>query len=629
MEGEMKKRIVVFIGEIAGAYQQIVVKRIISYANQLGYDVAIICSYGLYNDDMMYSDGEKACINLPDCASFDGIIVAEDLFDIPNMGDELYQNLKSEAKCPVVYLRSKREGFYSILVENVLSTEKMVRHFTDVHGFTDICYMAGKADNIDSIERLQGYLNVMNEKHILVTEHMIFEGDYWRDKGEEALDWFMKGRTEYPQAIVCANDYMAISICDELKKRGKKVPEDVCVGGFDFVFEAQSYRPTLTSLEVDFEKMSMRAVDIIDSVNNGNTEPMEQRVEANLRLQKSCGCGEQIIAHNYSNIMSDNYQQILNMKNIMLATMEYQDSFEFDEYMDVAARYRSCIGSDRVFFCFNDIQEQGYDEVENDSQFTNNMVLFRVLEGKKKVLKIGKVFPRKQLLPTEYWAQNKTNNYLFFVIHFKNIVYGYMATELPSDGWFSIFTQGYLLTLANAIQNSNVHKQMEHLEEIRTLYQKDILTGLYNRRGFDKILHERFEQAKENGENIGICSLDMDNLKLINDNLGHSEGDKALQAIANALECVIEEGEFCGRIGGDEFAAVINLVKPERKERFVTEFENALRKSYADHKDFRLGASIGICEIAEHPYDSLINCMNIADMRMYEVKRARKKDERI
>ena len=77
-------------------------------ANSLGYDVIAICSYGSYNDDILYAEGEKSSINLADPSIFDGIIVTEDLFDIPGMGDELYEKLKNEAKCPVVYLRTGR-----------------------------------------------------------------------------------------------------------------------------------------------------------------------------------------------------------------------------------------------------------------------------------------------------------------------------------------------------------------------------------------------------------------------------------------------------------------------------------------------------------------------------------------
>ena len=124
----------------------------------------------------------------------------------------------------------------------------MVRHFVVHHGFRDICFMQGKMSYPDARDRYQGFLDVMEEAGIPVTEHMVFEGDYWREKGKQAVDWFMEGRETYPQAIICSNDHMAVSVCDELKRRGVRIPEDVCVSGYDNTLESMRYFPSITSV---------------------------------------------------------------------------------------------------------------------------------------------------------------------------------------------------------------------------------------------------------------------------------------------------------------------------------------------------------------------------------------------
>lgn len=616
----MRKKIAIYIGEIGGAFQHTLMKAITKKANALGYDVIAICSFGSYNVDFLYAEGEKASIYLADPSTFDGIIVSEDLFDNPGMDDELYEKLKKEAKCPVVYLRSYREGFYSILLENRSSIDKMVRHFTDVHGFTDICYMSGKKGNLDAIERLEGFLSVMKEKGIEVTDNMIFHGDFWRDDGEKAVNWFMQGRDTYPQAIVCANDYMAMSICDELRNRGVRVPEDVCVSGFDFIDEAKIYEPTITTMEVDFVGMSEQALDIIDNVNNGKHEEAIQHFPAKLCLNKSCGCGGQFGTMDIAAIIEDSYKKTASMKNIMLLGVEYQDCFGLDEYMAVADKFRECIRAEKSFFCFTDSSELGAHDIENDNAFTNQMILHRIFEGKEDRTICHETFDRKELLPSEYWKEDEPNNYYFFTIHFKNVVYGYMACEMPKKSWFDIYTQAYLLDLGNAIENSIVHERMEKLEEIRALYQKDALTGLYNRRGFDKFLRDKFTNARISGESFGIASIDMDNLKYINDTFGHAAGDNALMNIASALESVMDENEICARIGGDEFAAIINTNHQEFKDNF----RDAIRERSAMITDYDLDASVGICDVNEDKDATLISCIKTADMRMYESKRTKK-----
>ncbi len=199
-----------------------------------------------------------------------------------------------------------------------------------------------------------------------------------------------------------------------------------------------------------------------------------------------------------------------------------------------------------------------------------------------------------------------------------------MVTEMPKDEWFDIFTQGYLLNMANAIEDGIIHSRMDKLEEIRSLYQKDALTGIYNRRGFDKLLRERFASAKQSGENFGIASIDMDNLKYINDNIGHAAGDEALKAIADSLAKSMEDGEFCARIGGDEFAAVLDTSKDGRKEYFRHKFNSEISRHRAELGGYEFGASVGISELAEDPNATLVSCLQKADMRMYEDKRLRK-----
>lgn len=620
----MRKRIGIFIGEIAQEYQKLVAKVVSKRANQLGYDTVFICSYGSYNEDILYAEGEKSCIYLPDISSFDGLIITEDVLDIPGMDDELYGIVQKEAKGPVVYLRTSRPGCFSVLPENKKSMENMVRHFTDDHGFTDICYMSGKKGTEDAKERLAGYMTVMEEKGITVTDDMIFHGDYWRNKGKEAIDWFMQNRETYPQAIVCANDYMALSICEELKLRGVKVPEEVCVSGFDFIEEARVSNPTLTSLEVDFETMIVKSVDIIHDSLCGKECEKINKVNAKICLHSSCGCGTQYKHKNIIKIVDMVHKQVEDTKNLLISATDYQDSFEFDEYMAVADKYRRFIRAEKTYFCFCDEEDSGYNEVENDSVFTDQVVLRRTFDGNKPAEKSFIKFPRRKILPDELWKEDECNNFCVFAIHFKNVVFGYLVTDIPQDRWFDIYTQGYLMTLANAIENIEVHKQMEKLETIKAIYQKDPLTGIYNRRGFDKLFQESFSSAKHGGNDIALASIDMDNLKTINDTYGHSEGDKALICLAKALNSVMKEIDYCARIGGDEFAAVIVVDYPGRVNEFRSEFVNALKEESRRMEILEVEASVGICESKEQSVESLVTCVQLADRRMYEDKRNRK-----
>lgn len=182
---QMRRRIGVFMGEITSEYQIVVLKSIFKKAGELDYDVFVFCNFGAYGDNVLYAEGEKGIIRLPDCSKLDGIIVAEDTFDIDGMEVELQKLLEKKAACPVVYIRDAKENFYNVLVEDGEAIADMVRHFIRQHGFHDICFMTGDMRSQDARKRYQSFLSVMEEAEIPVTKHMVFEGDYWRKKGKK------------------------------------------------------------------------------------------------------------------------------------------------------------------------------------------------------------------------------------------------------------------------------------------------------------------------------------------------------------------------------------------------------------------------------------------------------------
>ena len=91
-------------------------------------------------------------------------------------------------------------------------------------------------------------------------------------------------------------------------------------------------------------------------------------------------------------------------------------------------------------------------------------------------------------MPQEILDKEMPQAYLVFPVHYKNKCYGYMAMVFEGEDWPGSYVQAYLMGLANAIEEAEVHKQIADLENIRILYHKDALTGIYNRRGFEKHL---------------------------------------------------------------------------------------------------------------------------------------------
>lgn len=374
----MRQKIGIFIGEVTSEYQEVILKAIFRKTKELNYDVFVFCNFGAYGNNVLYAEGEKSSIRIPDISRLDGIIVGEDTFDIGGMENELFILLRQQAECPVVYIRNPKEGFYNVLVEDGEAIADITRHFIKDHGFRDICFMTGDMRSEDALVRHKGFLTVMEEEGIPVTDHMVFEGDYWRSKGKEAVDWFLEGRDTYPQAIICSNDYMALSICDELKKRGIRIPEDICVSGYDDILEVRRYHPSITSIKAPFAAMGEKAVEIIDRVRKGVEQKRVEWLKPEIQLRRSCGCGKQEIVDDWSSLLHKVFVQEDDTKQLVLLTTEYQDAFEEDEYLRVAERYLQNVRCSKAYLCMCSEEEKSSEVKERDEFYSDEMILKRI-----------------------------------------------------------------------------------------------------------------------------------------------------------------------------------------------------------------------------------------------------------
>ena len=243
------KKIAYFSGQLFGEYIIEVTRALIHRAEELGYQVDVFTNFGVYGNNFMYAEGEKSIIQLPNLSEYAGVIAASDNFEISGFEEVLFERLEKEFSGPIVSLRQKEDKFYSITIDDYHSMKALMEHFIVTHGYRRICFMTGRMELEDAQQRLRAYQDAMEEHGIPVTEHMIFEGDYWRFKGGKAVSWFFD-QEKLPEAIVCSNDYMALSVFEELIARGIRVPEDIALSGFDDLEETKFSVPPITTLHM-------------------------------------------------------------------------------------------------------------------------------------------------------------------------------------------------------------------------------------------------------------------------------------------------------------------------------------------------------------------------------------------
>jgi len=624
-----RKRICIFMNEIVQNFQQEFGKFFTFLANREGIDVFIYTSYGSYScpygRNLLSEIGKKNIIYLPDYSAFDAIIALPNSFDINGMDNELFDLIREKAKCPVFCLQSGPEDFKTITIDNKNTVKELTNHFIKKHGFKKIYYMSGPFSNKDSPDRLAGYKEAMQEAGLEVLPNFIYEGNYWTNRGKKAMDHFLDGSEDFPEAIICANDYMALSICDELRNRGKAVPEDVAVTGFDGTLEGAEYIPSLTTVVIEPEKYALKLFELLKRAWNDTDVPDITAISEKILYRASCGCGAQVTSFDHTRALKRLGSTEVLLREAGRITADYQNDYDLDNALSVADFYFHTLECNKGYVCLCK-EEPNMSLVERNNVFTDRMELKQAMymDRNRKADILDIEFDRRDILPATILDTAEASTYILYPLHFKSREYGYLVLMPQLEQWANSLTCTYINTLSSAIENSYYEKQFKSLSEAKKMSQTDPLTGLNNRRGFEeglsKILSDDVGDKK-----IFIVSIDMDELKQINDTYGHTDGDIAITSLAKVLKSAIKEGEICARFGGDEFMAVLVSKSARRMSDFAKSFRRGLDKTSEKlNKPYKLGASIGICELDDGNTSQVIACMQTADKLMYEDKRKRK-----
>ena len=240
---------------------------------------------------------------------------------------------------------------------------------------------------------------------------------------------------------------------------------------------------------------------------------------------------------------------------------------------------------------------------------------------------MSKRFERGELIPEEERQEYETGSFYFVPLHYKNHNLGYVAACFDNYGHYNDFMQPWAMNFAVALENYFLHERLDAMNDIKRLYKEDTLTGICNRRGFEEKARKIYNDSMFVRKRIAVISIDMDNLKKINDAYGHSAGDDALCRVGTALTKVSERREHIvvARTGGDEFVVVCRMEQPSDGEDIIKEVrEELVRINAQSGQPYDAEVSCGLYEVKDASKTALAKALEISDSRMYEDKRQRK-----
>ncbi|WP_437592781.1 SpoIIE family protein phosphatase [Sorangium sp. So ce1000] len=220
----------------------------------------------------------------------DGVIVASSTLS-PHGGVEVMQAFcRSFAPLPVCSIGTAIDGVPSLMVDNSLGSEISVGHLADAHGCRRIAYIGGPMSSEEAALRIGGYGTALAARALPYDERLVAFGGFTIPTGRAAMREILARGVEF-DAVVAANDRMALGAIEVLKAAGRRIPEDVLVCGFDDVGIARFTKPSLTTVRQPIERLGGMAVSTVLRMIDGEAVEALQLARVELTQRESCGCG--------------------------------------------------------------------------------------------------------------------------------------------------------------------------------------------------------------------------------------------------------------------------------------------------------------------------------------------------
>ena len=269
-----KKRLTfgVVAAQASDIEQRRIMEGIIEKAKELNIDTVVISN--IYNPDgSEYSldcHKENNIYELLNSAGTDGFIIISEAIINTELQKRIRDTLGTRPDIPVVVAGVQKDDlmldyFETISTDDTADIEEIADHLIEVHNCTDIDILTGNPDTDVSVQRTEGYKRSLEKHGIPYDARKVIYGDFWTTSGQSLAKQYINGERHMPQALICANDYMAYGLLDEFAENGIRVPDDMLVAGYEYILQRIFHYPVLSTYCRNRKNLGAEAVNLLYS----------------------------------------------------------------------------------------------------------------------------------------------------------------------------------------------------------------------------------------------------------------------------------------------------------------------------------------------------------------------------
>ncbi|MCR4684485.1 MAG: GGDEF domain-containing protein [Lachnospiraceae bacterium] len=570
---------------------------------------------------------------------FDLLIISGGTLTISRSREEAERVLSMLPKVPTIFLENSRDGEYSRshILDNADGIRQCTEHLITVHHCRRIAFISGPKENISAQERKRAFYETMEAHGLHVSEEDFVQGNYGESVDELIEPLFT--REEHPEAIVSANDEMALAVYRVAKKHGLTIGKDVLLTGFDDISVAPYLDPPLTTVRQDYHEMARQVMTLGMQMLQGDM-PESVVYRPGMIVRGSCGCGMCEKTKTIQKTEADqdklvsSFVKLRNMRQRLLsgATMNRAMLNAHDQNS-----YRNMIAS---MMQIENLQT-GRMLLLNPSRVLKREDIFDLPDAVYQAISCheGKVEApaeenmQKILLdeaPDDFDKETDQGCSVVFLLFFEEFQYGVLELKIryeEIEHYYMLSLEIGLglryLDLIKAEEAARAELEDKNRKLDFAAYH-DALTTVYNRNGF--LQQEREVLHRYIGRPVAVLMADLDHLKQINDTYGHAQGDHAITLTSNALAEVLGcYKPVIGRTGGDEFSAIFPVADDfdaqecvERIHQYCDDFNRNSDLPYY------LGISAGCLKFTARDDMKLRELFAEADVLLYADKKRRR-----
>lgn len=602
-------------------------------------DLYFFINHATFDNTASYFQGEINIFNLPRMEDFDAALVFANGIDFPEILQKLNERFDA-AKIPVIYTGKDYPQYYFVGSDNYVGTKALCEHLITHHGAKDLRFLAGSKDNMDSNTRLQAYLDSLIEHDLPIDANNITYTNWEPQRAAFYVKHLLSTENKLPDAILCANDTLAMITCSELRAHGYYVPKDILVTGFDNDYFGQVFDPSISSVDQRFDLIGAKCAEILVRVFQGLSCERTHTIACEYVPSESCGC---IAAKDFNairreigrNKFLDNIDASsfdLEMSQIERSVMQGKTYNDLKNRFEFVLKDHSRYEGPSFSIVLDPMFERTISDQEKHLHMEGYSDYMDVIFSKDQdVIQNYPSFESRKIVPMSS-APTENHQYTVVPLHEEEGCLGYLIFDdsfkkIKNSRFLRTYSERMSILLSKYLRDRRVDVLYYRLLQ---LTETDALTRVKNRTAF-----ETREEKLQNDIQSSNCSpfalavFDVNNLKQINDNLGHEAGDDYIINSCHLI-CQIFKKSAVYRIGGDEFVAVLENEDYEMRDQLMEEIFDKVKALKTDpylEPTERVSIAGGLAAFDPQSDFSVTNVFKKADARMYEKKAKMKKEK--